>query len=168
MRVYIALSLTVLILSDCHRAHSTTHLTSEDVLKRLKIAYALEDRGNLVGADSIYSDLLAHSVAWADSVNISASYLSVLRKKGDFEGMLFHTNRAFPKNSASPRDQLRRSSYRMDAFLSLRFCDSTRIELEKLFALVERDSTLQLSIANLLHNREVVDSICGLRNAIHQ
>jgi hypothetical protein len=166
MRSKHVLLLVAMVLYECRSEPVVVRLTTEEVLERLKIAYALEDSGNYLSADSIYRELLTYSVTPADSSSISASYLSVLRKKADFRGMLFHSNRAFPENSAENRDLLRRHSYRMDAFLALRMCDSTRIELVNLVKLVEQDSTLQLKIADLIHNTAVVDSICGATDTI--
>lgn len=157
MRLFHALF--ILLAFSC-QSEKILHLDSSDVRKELSIAYLYEDRGNIAGADSIYKRLLSFSVYPMDSINISGSYLSVLRQEGDYKSMLLHVNRAFPFNNTIHRNLLRRYSYRMQAFMGLMQCDSVRTELDNLFHLVGDDSTLQLSMADLIQNRAVVDSIC--------
>lgn len=165
MHITYALIMTGTLLVGCQHDDGSKVLSSELVHSRLNEAYVLEDRGDIPGADSIYGMLLSSEVSRKDSAIISGSYISVLFKKGDINGVLSHVDKAFPATSG-PWDLVRRSSFRMQAFMLRSKCDSVQIELDQLFELVRRDSTLQLSMGDLLLNQTFVDSICGSNTVV--
>lgn len=161
MRFVLTIVITALAFGSCHSDSSQQLLSPEEVQRQLNTAYAVEDRGDTMGADSIYQALLSHQLSPTDSAGVSGSYLSVLFKEGEYRNALIHVDRAFPANCTNHSDLLRRYSYRFRAYLAMRQCDSIRFELAKLFELVESDSALQLSMEDIIQYRSVVDSICG-------
>lgn len=165
MRIHLFTFLVALMGGGCHQESSPKVLDPKEVQRLLNAAYALEDNGDIMGADSVYLSLLSHELSPADSAGVSSGYLSVLFKKGDFLNVILHVDRAFPVNSAKNWDLLRRHSFRFEAYLAMRQCDSVYSELAKLFQLVAFDSTLQLSMSDLTYNRSVVDSICSKSRA---
>lgn len=153
--------LLLVTFASCESEKVNDAVTTDNVFESLQSAYALEGSGNVLGADSVYRSLLASSNNAADSARVSRSYVSILITKGDFDEALFHIDKAFPATSVVPEDLLRRYSYRLRVYMQKRQCDSIRVELDHLFNLVGSNGPLQLSMEDLVHNRAVVDSLCG-------
>ena len=134
-------------------------LTQESVREQLNVAYALSDRGQFAGSDSVYKFLLAHQVSSEDSVRISGSYIQVLLELKDYQGAFLHVDRAFPLG-LGPKDELRRHSFRQQAFFGLEDCEGIKAEQAALLALVKEHTGLQLSLEDVATNGEVVAKRC--------
>ncbi len=161
MRMTLAALSSVLALAACEPKQVNNATTTDPIFATIESARELDRSGNLQGADSAYQSLLASSANTTDSARIATSYVSLLIRKGALDEALFYIDKAFPANSADPKDLLRRYSYRFSVYMDKHRCDSIRMELNNLFNLVENHGPLQLSMEDLIHNRTVIDSLCG-------
>jgi D-serine deaminase-like pyridoxal phosphate-dependent protein len=158
--IFLALT-AFLLLEACETQQADSSPTTDRVFEALQSAYTFREKGNISAADSVYQALLLSSIDATDSSRISRSYVSVLIEKGKLDEALYHIDIGFPSSSEDPEDLLRRFSYRFSVYFYKKNCDSIRIELNNLFALVSKSGPLQLTMEDLIYNRTIVDSLCS-------
>ena len=142
------------------QSHVPEHLATEEVRAQIEVAYAFANRGQLSEADSVYNYILDHQVNAGDSTAISMSYVYVLLSLKDYQGAFEHIDRAFPAGQIDPFNELRRHSYRQQAFFGLNDCDGIKAEQAALLALVEEHDRLQLSLEEVVANGVVIAERC--------
>lgn len=162
MRVSLQVICPMLLLLGCDTDRTLQDVETKDISASLEHAISLRDSGMFEAADSAFKAILALRPSSTDSIRVSMSYVPVLIRLNKRELALGHIDRAFPDGGDDLRMLMRRSSFRFQLFIKNRECDSARIELEREFHLVEQDTTLQLTRADIEFNRTFVDSVCAI------